>query len=335
MTKHKDEKPEIAEALSKLRKQYGEGAVMHGDAAPERIEAIPSGCYAIDRVIGCGGLPRGRIIEIYGEPSSGKTATTLFLISQIQKRGGECVFIDAEHAFNTEFASTIGVDTKRLYMSQPTDLEEAMDTVRAFVNTNSIDLIVVDSVPALVPRKEIEGEEMLKDSMAVQAQLMAKALRIMTGEVARSKTVVIFINHLKEKIGVYWGEKTTTPGGKALKFYASVRLAVSKGEKIEAGGRQIGNKVKIRAVKNKVAPPYAEGFYTLNYALGVDLIADLFDSAVELGVISQSGNTFSFGGEKLNVGRDATIATLKESQTTQNEIEKSVKQKLITGPTVD
>lgn len=322
------ENPQIEDALAKLKKEYGEGVVMYGDAAPEKVEAIPSGCYAIDRVIGCGGLPRGRIIEIYGEPSSGKTATTLFLISQIQKRGGKCLFIDAEHAFNTEFAHTIGVDTKKLYMSQPSHLEEAMATVRAFVNTNSIDLIVVDSVPALVPRSELDGEEMLKETMAVQAKLMGKALRILTGEVARSKTVVIFINHLKEKIGVYWGEKTTTPGGKALKFYSSVRLAVSRGEKIDQGKIVVGNKVYVKAVKNKVSPPYGEASYDLMYKTGVDLAADLYDMAVEIEVITKTGNTSEYEGVKLGVGRDSSIDSLRNDPELFQKVDDSVKKKL-------
>jgi recombination protein RecA len=202
--KQKDEKENgIAEALAELRKKYGADVVVQAQDEPVAVEAIATGCFAFDRLLGCGGLPRGRIIEMYGEPSSGKSATALYFISKLQKRGGSCVFIDAEYAFNTEFATNIGVDVKKLFVSQPATLEEAMDTVRAFVATNNIDLIVVDSVAALVPKREVEGEEMLKDSVADQARLMNKALRILTGEVARSKTVVIFINHLKEKIGVY------------------------------------------------------------------------------------------------------------------------------------
>jgi recombination protein RecA len=234
----KKEKEETHEAIIALRKKYGANVLTRADEGYPPVEAISTGCFAIDRVIGCGGLPRGRIMELYGEPSSGKTATTLYFISEVQKQGGTCAFLDAEYSFNGEFAASIGVDTKKLFVSQPTTLEEGADTIRALIATNQMDLIVIDSVAALVPKREVEGEEMLANSMAVQAQLMSKMLRVLTGEVARSKTCVIFINHLKDKMGVFWGDKTTTPGGKSLKFFASVRLAVSKGEKIK-------NKTKI------------------------------------------------------------------------------------------
>jgi recombination protein RecA len=313
----------IKEALAELRKKYGEDVVVQAQDEPIAVEAIPTGCFAIDRLLGCGGLPRGRIIELYGEPSSGKSATSLFFISQMQKAGKMCVFIDAEYAFNSEFASNIGVDVKKLFVSQPATLEEAMDTVRAFIATNSIDLIVVDSVAALVPKREVEGEEMLKDSVADQARLMNKALRILTGEVARSKSVVIFINHLKEKIGVYWGEKTTTPGGKALKFYASVRLAVAKGEKIVGPKeQQIGNVVYVNATKNKVGFPYRKGSFELYYASGVNQEADTLDTAAELKVVKKEGNIYSFEESKLGVGREKAIETLKADQ----ELYKKIRQ---------
>jgi len=312
-----DDHHEIFEALAKLRKQYGDDVVVQAQSEPTKVESIPTGCFAIDRLLGCGGLPRGRIIEMYGEPSSGKSATSLYFMAQMQKEGRTCVLIDAEYAFNSEFAAKIGVDVKKLFVSQPATLEEAMDTVRAFISTNKVDLIVVDSVAALVPKKEVEGDEMLKDSVADQARLMNKALRILTGEVARSKTVVIFINHLKEKIltgyGSQWGEKTTTPGGKALKFYASVRLAVSKGEKIVGSkDTQIGNIVNVKATKNKVGFPYRAGSYELFYESGVNMEADTFDTAVELKVITKDGNTYSWGANKMGVGREKSIAILKE-----------------------
>ena len=302
----------IHAALADLRKKYGSDVVIQAQDEPIEIESISSGCFAIDRLLGCGGLPRGRIIELYGEPASGKSATSLYFISQIQKNGGSCVFIDAEYAFNNEFATSIGVDVQKLFVSQPATLEEAMDTVRAFIVTNEIDLIVVDSVAALVPKKEVEGEEMLKDSIADQARLMNKALRILTGEVARSKTVVIFINHLKEKIGVYWEEKTTTPGGKALKFYASVRLAVSKGTKLLGPKEiQIGNVVHVNATKNKVGFPYRKGKFDLYYASGVNQEADTLDAAEDLGVLKKVGNTYEFEGNKIGVGRNQTVDVLK------------------------
>lgn len=328
----KDEKDAaIFEALAKLRKQYGDDVVIQEQDEPVKVDAIPTGCFAIDRLLGCGGLPRGRIIEMYGEPSSGKSVTSLYFMSQIQKNGGSCVLIDAEYAFNSEFAKTVGVDVKKLFVAQPATLEEAMDTVRAFISTNSIDLIVVDSVAALVPKKEVEGDEMLKDSVADQARLMNKALRILTGEVARSKTVVIFINHLKEKIltgyGSQWGEKTTTPGGKALKFYASVRLAIAKGEKITGSGdKQIGNIVRVSATKNKVGFPYRKGEYELYYESGVNQEADTLDTALELKVVSKDGNTFTFGEEKLGVGRDKTIEALKKDTTLYEKVRQATEE---------
>jgi recombination protein RecA len=276
------------------------------------VEAIPTGCFAIDRVIGCGGLPRGRIMELYGEPSSGKTATCLYFISEVQKAGGTCAFLDAEYSFNGEFASSIGVDTKKLFVSQPSTLEEGADTLRALIATNQMDLIVIDSVAALVPKREVEGEEMLANSMAVQAQLMSKMLRVLTGEVARSKTCVIFINHMKEKMGVFYGDKTTTPGGKSLKFFASVRLAVAKAEAIKGTKEeQIGNVIRITAQKNKVAPPWRKATFELYFKTGVNKEADTLDAAEELGVIKKTGNTFDFDGQKVGVGRDQTIEVLK------------------------
>jgi recombination protein RecA len=318
--KKKDENTEdpTYAALAELRKKYGEDVVVQAQNEPARVEAIPTGCFAIDRLLGCGGLPRGRIIEMYGEPSSGKSATSLYFMANIQKNGGSCVLIDAEYAFNSDFASKIGVDVQKLFVAQPATLEEAMDTVRAFIAAGTIDLIVVDSVAALVPKREVEGEEMLADSVADQARLMNKALRILTGEVARSKTVVIFINHLKEKIltgyGSQWGEKTTTPGGKALKFYASVRLAIAKGEKITgAKDIQVGNIVRVSATKNKVGFPYRRGEFELYYASGVNEQADTLDTAVELGVIKKEGNTYTYFEEKIGVGRDKAIEYLKNT----------------------
>lgn len=312
MKKENVQKEEVHEAIIELRKKYGSDVLTRADEGYPPIEAIPTGCFAIDRVIGCGGLPRGRILELYGEPSSGKTATTLFLISQVQKAGGSCAFLDAEYSFNGDFARSIGVDTGKLFISQPATLEEGADTIRALVATNQIDIIVIDSVAALVPKKEVEGEEMLANSMAVQAQLMSKMLRVLTGEVARSKTCVIFINHLKEKMGVFWGNKTTTPGGKSLKFFASVRLAVSKGEKFKGDhDEQVGNMVTITAQKNKVAPPWRKGSFALYYATGVDQAADTFDTAFELGLITKEGITYSYGEQKLAIGRDKSIEALK------------------------
>lgn len=315
----------IHPALLELRKKYGDTVITRADEGYPPVEAMSTGCFAIDNVIGCGGLPRGRIIELYGEPSSGKTATCLYFISEVQKNGGTCAFLDAEYSFNGEFATSIGVDTKKLFVSQPATLEEAADTLRALIATNEIDLIVVDSVAALVPKKEVEGEEMLANSMAVQAQLMSKMLRILTGEVARSKTCLIFINHMKDRMGVYWGEKTTTPGGKSLKFFASVRLAVSKGEKLKGkNDEQIGSVIKIVAQKNKVASPWRKGEFTLRYATGVDKGADVLDTAAESNVIKKTGNTYEFEGAPIGVGRDKTIEVLNGSLELYEKIRKAI-----------
>jgi recombination protein RecA len=312
--KDKEPKEEVHEALVELRKKYGADVLTRADEGYPPVEAIPTGCFAIDRVIGCGGLPRGRIMELYGEPSSGKTATTLYFIAEVQKAGGTCAFLDAEYSFNGEFATSIGVDTKKLFVAQPATLEEAADILRALIATNQMDLIVVDSVAALVPKREVEGEEMLANSMAVQAQLMSKMLRILTGEVARSKTCLIFINHLKEKMGLTWGDKTTTPGGKSLKFFASVRLAISRGDKIKGkNDAQIGSVIKVVAQKNKVAPPWRKGEFTLHYATGVEHEADTLDTAEELEVAKKTGNTYSFGEEKIGIGRDQSIQALKDN----------------------
>lgn len=306
----------ISEALKELGKKYGTGAVVRSMDDSIKVEAIPTECYAIDNLLGCGGLPRGRIIEIFGQESSGKSTLALFFISQIQKAGGTCVFIDAENAYDANYAANIGVNTNDMYVNQPSTLEEAMDVVRAFVSTNAIDLIVVDSVAALVPARELEGEEMLKDSVADQARLMNKALRILTGPISRSKTVVIFINQVREKIGVFYGKKESTPGGKALKFYSSVRLEVSKGERLEGGEgshkAQVGNVVRVTAVKNKVGFPWRSGSFKLYYGSGVDLVSDALDYAVEMGVIDREGNTYTFQGEKLGVGEDKAVQYLSD-----------------------
>lgn len=308
----KEDAPTIEDALKKLRKQYGEGAVLFEDSMPEKVETIPSGSHALDYVLG-GGLPRGRIIEIFGQESSGKSTLCSFIIAQVQKRGGTCVYIDAEQAFDADYARKIGVDDKKLYLAQTNTLEEAMDTVKEMVKTNQIDLIVVDSVAALAPKSEVEGEEMLKETMGVQARLLGKALRILSPMIGKSKTIVIFINQTREKIGIVYGNPETTPGGKALKFFSSVRLNVRKGEKYEGkDGEQIGNEITITAVKNKVAPPFRRRSIALYYGTGIDLVSDQFNEDVLNGVVEKSGNTYTYKGEKLGIGQDAALKAYKE-----------------------
>lgn len=308
----KEDAPTIEDALKKLRKQYGEGAVLFEDSMPEKVETIPSGSHALDYVLG-GGLPRGRIIEIFGQESSGKSTLCSFIIAQVQKRGGTCVYIDAEQAFDADYARKIGVDDKKLYLAQTNTLEEAMDTVKEMVKTNQIDLIVVDSVAALAPKSEVEGEEMLKETMGVQARLLGKALRILSPMIGKSKTIVIFINQTREKIGIVYGNPETTPGGKALKFFSSVRLNVRKGEKYEGkDGEQIGNEITITAVKNKVAPPFRRRSIALYYGTGIDLVSDQFNEDVLNGVVEKSGNTYTYKSEKLGIGQDAALKAYRE-----------------------
>jgi recombination protein RecA len=305
----------IADALTDLRKKFGDDAVMQDDGQIKDVEAIPTGCFAIDRLLGCGGLPKGRIIEVFGEESTGKTSVALAFAAQIQKNGGTCVLIDAEHSMDPEFTRNLGVDTKKLLVCQTSTLEQAMETIRAFVATNQVDLIIVDSVASLVPKAELEGEEMLKDSVALQARLMNKALRILTGEIARSRTICIFINHIRQKIGIAWGNPNTTPGGRALKFYASIRAEIKRGEKILGkGDAQIGNVVNITAVKNKVGFPWRKGSFELLYASGINKEADTLDTAEELNVIQKEGNTYTYGpSEKIGIGRDKAIDALKKN----------------------
>ena len=322
-----DDSPTIAEALKKLRKQYGEGVILQANDVPEKIEAISTNCFAIDRLLGCYGLPKGRIIEIFGEPSEGKSTLCLFLTAQVQKAGGMAVYIDAENAYDASYAKNIGVDISKLMVSQPSTLEETFDTIRALTETNKIDLIVIDSVAALVPRSELEGEEMLKETMALQARLLGKALRITSGPISRSKTIVIFINQTRSKVGVFWGNPEVTPGGKALKFFSSIRLKVAKGDKILGKkDEQIGNVVKMTVVKNKVGMPFKKGTFDLYYGSGVDLVADTLDTAEELKVVNKIGNTYQFGEIKIGVGRDNAIEVLKLDKELYAKINKETKE---------
>ena len=306
--------PTMSEALAKLRKTYGDGVILQSNDTPKDIEVIPTNCFAIDRLLGCGGLPRGRVIEVFGQESSGKSTLCLFLAAQVQKAGGTVAYVDVENAYEASYAKKIGVQTEKIMVAQSETLEEAFDTIRALAETNEVDLIIVDSVAALTPRSELEGDDMLKETMALQARLLGKAMRIITGPISRSRTIVIFINQLRMKVGVFWGNPEVTPGGKALKFFSSIRLSVAKGEKILGKkDEQIGNTIKITAVKNKVGFPFRKGSFDLYYGEGVDLVADTLDTAEELKVVKKSGNTYEFEGAKIGVGRDQVIEVLKGS----------------------
>ena len=295
----------VGDALAKLQKKYGANVLMEiGKEIDFKVDWASTGCYSLDEVIG-GGLPRGRIIEVFGAESGGKSTLALFLMAQMQKRGGRVALIDAENAFDGSYASNIGLDITKLLVSQPATLEESMDIVKELVETSMIDIIVVDSVSALVPKSEVEGEDFMKDTMAIQARLMSRALRILSGPISKSKTVVVFINQIRDKVGVFYGAKTTTSGGRALKFFSSVRLEVSKGSKIEgANDVQIGNEIIVTAVKNKVGFPWKKTKIDLYYAKGIDLHADALDYGEKVGVIKKTGITYTFGSVILGAGRD-------------------------------
>lgn len=332
MKKNKEkETDETEEALARLQKKYGGDVLMQMDKEVDfKVEWLPTGCFALDELIGKG-LPRGRIIEVYGAESGGKSTLSLFLMSQIQKQGGRVVLIDAENAFDGQYASNIGVDISKLLVSQPTTLEESMDIIKELVETSSFDLIVIDSVSALVPKSEVEGDEMLKDTMAVQARLMSKALRILSGPISKSKTIVIFINQVRDKIGVFYGAKTTTPGGRALKFFSSVRLEISKGPKIVERDVQIGNEIIVTAAKNKVGFPWKKTTLDLYYAKGIDLYADTLDFGVKSGIINKSGNTYSFDKLELGVGREKAISKLRELEDIYTQIKTAITTQLADG----
>jgi recombination protein RecA len=325
-----DKDKAIKEALAKIQKKYGKDSVIDmSDDESFEVEAIPSGCFSLDYALGCGGLPKGRLIEVFGQESSGKSTLAMFLMAQLQKGGGRAALIDAEFAFSSDYAEAIGVDIRKLLVSQPSTLEEAMDTIKFLVESNSVDIIVLDSIASLVPKAELEGDEMLKADVAMQAKLLNKALRILTGPISKSKTVVIFINQLREKIGVIYGRKEYTPGGKALKFYASVRIEVKKGDKIEdKNGRQIGNWMKIDIVKNKVGMPWAKAEFELYYEKGVDLVGDALDFGERVEVITRSGNSYSYGDKKLGMGRENAKNFLIKNPDLLEEIRQNISKKI-------
>jgi len=323
----KEKSSAIEGALAQLHKKYGKDSVLELDKDINiEVEAVSTGCFSLDEAFGCGGLPRGRIIELFGQESSGKSTLATFFMAQIQKNGGKAALVDAEFAFDANYARNIGLDTNKLILSQPTCLEEAMDVVDKLVKSQAIDIIVVDSVASLVPRSELEGEEMLKETMAVQARLMGKALRILTGSIARSRTVVIFINQVREKVGLVFGQKETTPGGKALKFFSSVRIDVKKGDKIEGKDKElIGYVLKSTMVKNKVGYPWKVANFDLYFGDGIDLTADALDYGEKKGVIKKVGNTYSFKDKKLGVGRDQAKKFLQGDPKTYEEVRGEIK----------
>jgi recombination protein RecA len=318
-------------ALSQIEKQFGKGSIMKlGGEVKVNVETIPTGALTLDWALGVGGLPRGRVIEIFGPEASGKTTISLSATKEIQKKGGVAAFIDAEHAFDSTYAKIIGVNLDDLLISQPDTGEQALEIAETLVRSNAVDLVIIDSVAALTPRAEIEGE-MGDSHVGLQARLMSQALRKLTAAISKSRTCVIFINQLREKIGVMFGSPETTPGGRALKFYASVRLDVRKIATLKEGDNVIGNRIRVRVVKNKVAPPFKEAEFEILHNEGIAKTNAVLDAAVNLGIIEKSGTWLSFQNEKLSQGRDAAIKSLKEKPKLQEEIEKEVRKKISIG----
>lgn len=309
-----DGKSKILEStLKDLQEKFGEGAIMMlSSEHRKKVEAISTGSFSLDLALGVGGVPKGRVVEIYGPESSGKTTLTLHIIAEAQKKGGKCAFIDAEHALDPEYAKRIGVNVNDLLVSQPDNGEQALEIVEALVRSGVIDVIVVDSVAALTPRAEIEGE-MGQQHMGLQARLMSQALRKLTAITAKSNTIVIFINQIRMQIGVFFGNPETTPGGKALKFYSSVRIEVRRAAQIKKGEQIVGNRVKAKVVKNKVAPPFRAAEFDIMYGEGISYEADLLNSAAKYGIVKKSGAWYSFGEQKLGGGMDAARKYLREN----------------------
>lgn len=313
-------------ALAHIEKQYGKGAVMKlGDPMNQMsVETIPTGSLSLDIALGLGGIPKGRIIEIYGPESSGKTTVTLHMIAEVQKRGGIAGFIDAEHALDPVYAKNIGVDIDNLYISQPDNGEQALEIAETMVRSGAIDIVIVDSVAALVPKAEIDGE-MGDSHVGLQARLMSQALRKLTSIISKSNCTVVFINQLREKIGVMFGNPETTTGGRALKFYASVRMDVRRIESLKQGGEVIGNRTRVKVVKNKVAPPFKEAEFDIMFGEGISSIGDILDLAANNGVINKSGAWYAYEGNKIGQGRENAKQYLKDNPAVCDEVERKVR----------
>lgn len=328
MTDAEEKKKALESVFSVIEKEYGTGSIMKlGDANSVDVEVIPTGSLTLDMALGVGGLPRGRVIEIYGPESSGKTTVALHVVAEAQKIGGEAAFIDAEHALDPVYAKKLGVDIDNLIVAQPDTGEQALDIAEALVRSGALDVIVVDSVAALVPKAEIDGE-MGDSHVGLLARLMSQALRKLTAVISKSGTVVIFINQLREKVGVMYGNPETTPGGRALKFFSSVRLDVRRGEVIKNGTELIGNKTKVKVVKNKVAPPFKTAEFDILYGEGISKEGNILDFAVENNIIKKSGAWFSYNGEKIGQGRDNVRKYMVENKEFTAEIDRQVRELL-------
>ncbi|HQU17808.1 MAG TPA: recombinase RecA [Fimbriimonadaceae bacterium] len=324
-TKNSDRERALESALQHIEKAFGKGSVMClGQGERDEIAVIPTGSLSLDIALGVGGLPRGRIVEIYGTESSGKTTLALHVIAEAQRKGGMALFVDAEHALDVEYARSLGVDIEKLYISQPTSGEEALEIMDAMIRSGAMDVVVLDSVAALVPKAEIEGE-MGDAFVGIQARMMSQALRKLGGSISKSKTVAIFINQLREKIGVMYGNPETTPGGRALKFWASVRLEVRRADAIKVGTEQVGARTKVKVVKNKVAPPFRLAEFDILYGKGISKSGDVLDGATNIGVVTRAGTYYNYGELRLGQGRDNARQFIDDTQEVFEEIEAKVR----------
>lgn len=321
-------KKQLEQAISLIEKQFGKGSIMKlGDDVQRTIEVIPTGCMTLDYALGIGGVPRGRIVEIYGPESSGKTTVTLHILAQAQKMGGTAAFIDAEHALDPQYASKLGVDIDNLYISQPDTGEQALEICEALVRSGAIDCVVIDSVAALTPKAEIDGE--MGDSvMGIQARLMSQALRKLTAIVSKTNCCLIFINQLRDKIGVMYGNPETTTGGKALKFYSSIRMDIRKTDVLKDGSDIIGNKTRVKIVKNKLAPPFKTAEFDIMYGTGINNEACVIDLAIEFEIIQKSGSWYSYNGEKIGQGKDNVKIFLQSNEEIYETIKEQIKERL-------
>lgn len=314
-------------AIGQIERQFGKGAIMKlGDPSVQmNIETIPTGSLSLDIALGLGGIPKGRIVEIYGPESSGKTTVTLHMIAEVQKRGGIAGFIDAEHALDPVYAKNIGVDVDNLYISQPDNGEQALEITETMVRSGAIDIVVVDSVAALVPKAEIDGD-MGDSHVGLQARLMSQALRKLTGVISKSNCTVVFINQLREKVGIMFGNPETTTGGRALKFYSSVRMDVRRIEAIKQGGEVIGNRTRVKVVKNKIAPPFKEAEFDIMFGEGISTVGDILDLAADNGIINKSGAWYAYEGNKIGQGRENAKQYLKDNKSVCDEVEQKVRE---------
>lgn len=326
MSENIEKKKALEMAMSQIEKQFGKGSVIKlGEFKAMEIEAIPTGALSLDIALGIGGVPRGRIIEVFGPESSGKTTLALHIVAEAQKMGGEAAFIDAEHALDPVYAKKLGVDIDNLIVSQPDTGEQALEITESLVRSGALDVIVVDSVAALVPKAEIDGD-MGDSHMGLQARLMSQALRKLAGAINKSKTVLIFINQLREKIGVMFGNPETTTGGRALKFYASVRMDIRRIENIKQDGEVKGNRVRVKVIKNKVAPPFREAEFDIVYGQGISKEGNILDMAVNLDIVEKAGSWFSYNGERIGQGRENVKKYLKENPEMLEDIEEKVRE---------